>query len=79
MERWKQWLAHNYLFIEGFLRMIGFDVLSLGEGFLKSTENMLENIRKYYPTIGRSWLGFINRVIYNSGASLDPFLKAEAP
>ena len=59
--------------------MIGFDVLSLGEGFLRSTENMLENIRKYYPTKSRSWLGFVNRVIYNSGASLEPFPKAEAP
>ena len=79
MERWKQWLAHNYLFIEGFLRMIGFDILLLGEGFLRSTEKMLENIRKYYPTKSRSWLGFVNRVIYNSGASLEPFPKAEAP
>lgn len=79
MERWKQWLAHNYLFIEGFLRMIGFDVLELGENFLKSAENMLEYIRKYFPAKNGSWLGFVNRVVYNSGASLDPFPKAHAP
>ena len=79
MERWKKWIEHNQLFIEGFLRMIGFNIFGLGVDFLSSTENMLDNIRIFFQANNLSWLGFINRVIYNQAGYLDPFPKAQAP
>lgn len=76
MVRWKRWVMLNRLFIEGYLRMIGFNVLGLGSDFLRSTENMLDSIRSHFRKTGKSWLALINRIIYNSGASLSPFPRS---
>ena len=79
MNRWKQWIAHNAPFIEGFLRMIGYSIMELGKEFLMTEEKIFDSLRKRLPAEGKSWLGYINRIIYNSGASLEPFPRAEVP
>ena len=79
MNRWKQWIAHNTPFIEGFLRMIGYSIMELGKEYLMTGEKIFDSLRKRLPPERKSWLGYINRIIYNSGASLEPFPKVEAP
>lgn len=73
MERWKEWISHNRLFIEGYIRFIGFQLLNLGVEFLKYQGSIQEYLRKRYNDRTKHWLTIINRVIYNTGASLEPW------
>ena len=79
MNRWKQWITHNTSFIEGFLRLIGYSIMELGKEYLMTGEKIFDSLRKRLPPERKSWLGYINRIIYNSGASLEPFPRVEAP
>ena len=73
MERWKQWIEHNRQFIEGYIRSVGFRLLNLGEDFLKARESMLDHLRDKYRGRENHWLSIINRLVYNTGASLEPW------
>lgn len=73
MERWKLWIEHNHSFIEGYIRSIGFRLLDLGERFLKTTQSVLDQIQGEYNDEGIPWLTVVNRLIYNTGASLEPW------
>ena len=46
---------------------------------LMTGEKIFDSLRKRLPPERKSWLGYINRIIYNSGASLEPFPRVEAP
>ena len=76
MERWKQWIEHNRPFIEGYIRSVGFRVLNLGVGFLKTQESMLDYLRDKFRDRENHWLTIINRLVYNTGASLEPWPPA---
>ena len=71
MQRWKQWIEHNRSFIEGYIRSIGYLLLGLGLEFLKSEESILDYLREKYCDKEHQWLTAINRVVYNTGASLE--------
>ena len=40
---------------------------------------MLDILQKELRVQSRSWLAFVNRIIYNSGSSLEPWPPAYAP
>ena len=71
MSRWKDWFEINRLFIEGYIRNIGYSIFNEGIEFLKSSENKFDTIRM----LGKYWLAIIIRLIYNNGA----VLAAEPP
>ena len=75
-KRWKQWIEHNRTAIECQLRTIGYQALNLGLAFLLALESVLDGLRKELRARSLSWLGFVNRVIYNSGSSLEPWPPA---
>ena len=72
-ERWKLWLEHNRPFIEGYVRSVGFRLLNLGEDFLKAQESILDYLRDKYRYQENHWLSIVNRLVYNTGASLEPW------
>ena len=76
MERWKQWIEHNRPFIEGYIRSIGFRLLNLGEDFLKAQGSILDYLRRRFRDGEKHWLTIINRLVYNTGASLEPWPPA---
>ena len=76
MERWKQWIEHNRSFIEGYIRSIGFRLLDLGVDFLKAQESMVDYLRRRFRDGDKHWLTIINRLVYNTGASLEPWPPA---
>ena len=76
MERWKLWLEHNRPFIEGYVRSVGFRLLSLGEDFLKARESIVDYLRDTFHDRENHWLSIINRLVYNTGASLEPWPPA---
>lgn len=76
MERWKQWIEHNRSFIEGYIRSVGFWILNLGVDFLKTQENILDFLRGKFHDNENHWLGIVNRLVYNTGASLEPWPSA---
>ena len=73
MERWKAWIEHNRTFIEGHIRSVGFQILSLGISFLKTQENILDTLRIVCSVREIHWLTIVNRIVYNTGTSLDPW------
>ncbi len=73
MERWKLWIEHNRPFIEGYVRSVGFRLLKLGVEFLKAQESMLDYLRDKFRDRENHWLTIINRLVYNTGASLEPW------
>jgi len=73
MERWKLWIEHNRLFIEGYVRSIGYRLLDLGIEFLKTEESILDYLRDKFRDRENHWLTMINRMVYNTGASLEPW------
>ena len=75
-KRWKQWIEHNRATIEGQLRSIGYRTLDLGPAFLLASESILDGLRKELRARSLSWLAFVNRIIYNSGSSLEPWPPA---
>ena len=73
MERWKLWIEHNRPFIEGYIRSVGFRLLNLGVEFLKAQESMLDYLRDTFHDQENHWLTIVNRLVYNTGASLEPW------
>ena len=71
MLRWKKWIEHNRPFIEGYIRSIGFQLLGLGPEFLKSEESILDNLRETFCDRDHHWLTAVNRLVYNTGATLE--------
>ena len=68
MLRWLQWFRENLQRMEGYLRTAGYQILNLGEGFLFSSDSLLDTIRNRY----QNWLEQLLRLIYNSGGFLVP-------
>ena len=73
IERWKMWIKHNRPFIEGYIRSVGFRLLNLGVEFLKAQESMLDYLRDTFHDRENHWLTIVNRLVYNTGASLEPW------
>lgn len=69
MERWRSWLKRSKEAIEGHLRSAGFRLLDFTDQFLKSTESLLEELRR---RISPGWLKAVLGFIYNSGGRLAP-------
>lgn len=67
MKHWRWWFSYNKTLMEGQIRTVGYDLLDLGERFLRSGIFLLEEIRK---RISPGWLGTVCRIIYNSGGEL---------
>ena len=65
---WLQWFRENLQRMEGYLRTAGYQILNLGEGFLFSSDSLLDTIRNRY----QNWLEQLLRLIYNSGGFLVP-------
>ena len=61
-------LTENLQRMEGYLRTAGYQILNLGEGFLFSSDSLLDKIRNRY----QNWLEQLLRLIYNSGGFLVP-------
>ena len=76
MERWQEWVEHNRLFIEGYIRSIGSVLLNLGDGFLKVQGSILDYLRDRFRNKKNHWLSIVNRLVYNTGASLEPWPSA---
>lgn len=69
MKRWLDWFIRNLASIEGQIRSAGVRLLGFTEEFLKSTESLLEELKK---RISPGWLRAALLVIYNSGGRLTP-------
>ena len=67
MKHWRWWFTYNKTLMEGQIKTAGYDLLDLGERFLKSVISLLEEIRK---RISPGWLGTVCRIINNSGGEL---------
>ena len=66
MLRWLQWFRENLQRIEGYLRIVGYQILDLGEELLFTSDLLLNKIRNRY----QNWLELILQLIYNSGGFL---------
>jgi len=67
MLRWLDWFIRNIAAIEGQIRSAAMRFLDFTDEFLKSTESLLEELRK---RISRGWLRRVEKIIYNSGGGL---------
>lgn len=67
MKHWRWWFQYNKAQMEGQMRSAGYRLCGFIDGFLKSTESLLEEIRK---RISPGWLGAVCRIVNNSGGSL---------
>ena len=67
MKHWRWWFAYNRTQMEGQIRSVGYGIMDLCDGFLKSGFSLLEGIRE---RISPGWLGTVCRIIYNSGGAL---------
>ena len=67
---WKEWIIHNTPYINGYLKAAGHGILGFSIQFLKSRISLLDELRK---TTEGGWLATIQRIIYNSGGSLEPY------
>lgn len=70
MQRWRGWFGGNLSGIEGMIRSAGYRLLDFSAEFLKSTDSLLEELRK---RISPGWLSMAVRFIYNSGGRLVPY------
>lgn len=68
MNRWKLWLLMNQLFIDGYLKSVGYRLLGFSEELLISHSSLLSKLR----LSNDRWLEAILRMIYNSGGFLIP-------
>ncbi|MCD8300900.1 MAG: DUF6431 domain-containing protein [Clostridiales bacterium] len=68
VNRWNAWFALNQNNIEGILRVVGYNMLHLGEDFLLFVGSILALFMPSRP----DWLETIDRIVYNSGHRLVP-------
>lgn len=73
MKHWKWWLSRNEANINGQMRSMAQRLLDLDIGFLKSSESLLEELRR---RISPGWLPVVTRFIYNSGGRIEPYPEA---
>jgi hypothetical protein len=73
MKHWKWWLSRNEANINGQMRSMAQRLLDLDIGFLKSSESLLEELRR---RISPGWLSVVTRFIYNSGGRIEPYPEA---
>ena len=73
MKHWKWWLSRNESNINGQMRSMAQRLLDLDIGFLKSSESLLEELRR---RISPGWLSVVTRFIYNSGGRIEPYPEA---
>lgn len=70
VRHWKDWITVNATDIDGHLKSIGYRELGFGKELLRSGISLLNELRSSMP---EGWLKTILRVIYNSGARIEPF------
>lgn len=70
MNHWKWWMHHNEANINGQMRSMLHRLLDLSTEFLKSTDSLLEELRK---RISHGWLSAVTRFIYNAGGRIEPY------
>lgn len=73
MKHWKWWLSRNEANINGQMRSMAQRLLDLDIEFLKSSESLLEELRR---RISPGWLSVVARFIYNSGGRIEPYPEA---
>jgi len=64
--RWQQWLEMNQIWIDSYLKSIGYQMLNFSEELLKSDISLLNKLK----SSSEKWLETILRFIYNSGGYL---------
>lgn len=69
MKHWKWWAQMNEKNMEGQIRLSAQRFLDFHDGFLKSTESLLADIKR---RISPGWLKITARIIYNSGGRIPP-------
>lgn len=74
MKHWKWWLSRNETNVNGQVRSALHRLLDLEDEFLKSSESLLEELRK---RISPGWLATAVRIVWNSGGRLEP--RPEGP
>ena len=70
IKHWKWWMDMNGQNIEGQIKSAAHRFLEFGDGFLKSTGSLLEELKK---RISPGWLKAAARFIYNSGGRIEPY------
>lgn len=73
MGRWRLWAVELLKNAEGQIRAAAYRILDLSEGFLRSTESLLERIQERIP---QGWLSVALRIMINTGGSS---LNADPP
>ena len=68
MIRWHLWLKINRTLIDGILKSLAHRQLGFSEKLLKSADSLLNELKASYE----DWLETIIRILYNSGARLNP-------
>ncbi len=72
INHWKWWAQMNEKNMEGQIRLAAHRFLDFNDGFLKSRDSLLEDLRR---RISPGWLKITARFIYNSGGRIPPHLK----
>ncbi len=70
MKRWCLWYLYNQTRAEGFIRNAVYKLLDNNDDFLLSGTPLLKSIKE--REVRPHWLGYILRIIYNSGGGLIP-------
>ncbi len=73
IKHWKWWMRGNEKNMEGQIRSAAHRILGFGQGFLKSTDSLLEELKE---RISPGWLKAAARFIYNSGGRIPPYPQA---
>ena len=70
MERWKNWLASNLVFINAYLKSVGIRLFAIGIALVYSAADLVEELKSRDHC---GWLKIVIRAVYNTGASLAPY------
>lgn len=72
INHWKWWAQMNEKNMEGQIRLAAHRFLDFNDGFLKSSDSLLEGLKR---RISPGWLKAAARFIYNSGGRIEPYPK----
>lgn len=73
MKHWRWWASRNGANINGQIRSMVHHLMDLDNGFLRSTDSLLKELKE---RICPGWLSIVTRFIYNSGGRIEPFPEA---
>ena len=69
MQRWKDWMASNLVYINGYLKSVGIRLFAIGIALAYSMANLVDELKQREPF---NWLRTVIRAVYNTGGSLEP-------